>query len=166
MPGLRFGERLIVFVGIGVCAGFDWFKRRVTKWKQPVYTPKHAAAAVERFTPPVPRIVPAESLRWGTPMTYSEYSARLRAYEAAGRFGAGVGTLRDDLDNKHDAVKTAMTSMETDLNAYLAADKTETPERTKGYNENEPIDFFPPGTFHSNTPPTEGPTPANQDWDF
>lgn len=36
MPGLRFGERLVVFVGIGLCAVFDWLKCRVTREKRDI----------------------------------------------------------------------------------------------------------------------------------
>lgn len=36
MPGLRFGERLVVFVGIGLCVVFDWLKCRVTREKPDV----------------------------------------------------------------------------------------------------------------------------------
>lgn len=60
MPGLRFGERLVVFVGIGLCAVFDWLKCLVTREKADIYTAERAAAAIEGWQRHVPPSVTKE----------------------------------------------------------------------------------------------------------
>lgn len=136
MPGLRFGERLVVFVGIGVCAVFDWLKCRVTREKadigpsEPLTWPDGPVAQPPiRFgdrvlgTDGMWHASPARKFHEG-PISEHEYAARLKWYGAAGPVGAAVVTGRLLADSPRRSGKTA--AMEAELNAYLAADKAET----------------------------------------